>query len=276
MKRTSVLIFIIVLAFGAKFHLQAQQKVISIWPSKAPGTETRIDNERNENGRIYNVYQPDLEVFLPDKQNGKKSAVLIFPGGGYTHITLLKEGEKVAAWLNSLGVAAYVLKYRLNPDEALQDAERALSLIRSKAEELNIDSEKIGIIGFSAGGHLALNLANSFLNPKKEVNDEIDIVSCKPDFMILVYPYADSSTCYSCISKDTPPAFIVHAADDHRVPVQSTIELFNSLRNANVPVELHIFETGGHGFGMGKDDEPVSEWPVLCRNWMLSQRIISE
>jgi acetyl esterase/lipase len=256
--------------------INAQEKIIKIWPSKAPGTENRVDSEKIVNERYYKVYQPDLRIFQASNPDPNKPAVLICAGGGYDHIAIVKEGYKTAEWLNSLGVSAFVLKYRLNRTEALTDAERALSLIRSKAKEFNINPNNIGIVGFSAGGHLALNLAVHCKDHVKKFNDKIDSVSCKPDFMILNYPQADSLAEKRFLTNNIPPTFIMHAADDKTVPVQTSIELFNNLHSLNVPVEIHIFEKGGHGFGLGEKNDPDSKWPMLCKNWMIIGNILSK
>ena len=256
------------------YGLKAQEKIISIWPCKAPGTENRVNNEKIVNERYYNVYQPDLRIFPTSIPDSNKPAVLIFAGGGYSHIAIVKEGHKVAKWLNSLGISAFVLKYRLNRKEALADAKRALRLIRDRAKEYNINPDNIGIMGFSAGGHLALNLAIHSDSHEVNARDEIDSVSCIPDFMVLMYPQADSLAEKRFLSRKIPPTFIVHAADDKTVPVKTSIELFNNLHSIHVPVELHIFEKGGHGFGLGRVNTTTVNWPYLCNKWMKATGIL--
>lgn len=275
MKNTKITFIFALLLIPFTFSF-SQEKIIKIWNDKAPGTESRIDSEKIVNERYYNVYQPDLRIFPAKKTDPKKTAVLIFAGGGYSHIAIVKEGHKVAQWLNTLGVSAFVLKYRLNRQEALTDAERALSLIRSKAKEFNINPDNIGIMGFSAGGNLALNLAEHYKNRTKKVNDRIDSTSCKPDFMILNYPQVDSLAEARFLSENIPPTFIMHAADDKVVPVNSSIELFNNLYSLNIPVELHVFAKGGHGFGLGKEGESNSNWTKLCEAWMKSQGFLTK
>lgn len=275
MKNTKITFIFALLLIPFTFSF-SQEKIIKIWNDKAPGTESRIDNEKIVNERYYNIYQPDLRIFPAKKTDPKKTAVLIFAGGGYSHIAIVKEGHKVAQWLNTLGVSAFVLKYRLDRQEALTDAERALSLIRNKAKEFNINPDNIGIMGFSAGGHLALNLAEHYKNHVKKVNDGIDSTSCKPDFMILNYPQVDSLAEARFLSENIPPAFIMHASDDKVVPVNTSIELFNNLHSLNIPVELHVFAEGGHGFGLGKEGEPNSNWTNLCEAWMKSQGFLTK
>lgn len=179
---------ILILFLLSFYGLKAQQKIIPIWPGKAPGTKDRINDEKIVNERYYNVYQQDLRIFLTSLPDSNKPAVLIFAGGGYSHIAIVKEGYKVAKWLNSLGISAFVLKYRLNRVEALADAKRALRLIRNRAEEYNINTDNIGIMGFSAGGHLALNLAIHSRTQEMNIKDKTDSTSCIPDFMVLIYP----------------------------------------------------------------------------------------
>ena len=254
----------------------AQQKAIKIWPSSAPGTEGRIDSQKIVNNRVYKVYQPALQVYLTQHADPNNPGILIFPGGGYTHVTIIKEGEKVAHWLNKLGISAFVLTYRLNQKEALEDAERAMSLIRSRANRYNLNTDNIGILGFSAGGHLALNLAEHYAQREKYLKDKIDFSSCKPDFMILGYPQADSLATSKYVNDSIPPAFIFQAADDHTVSIQTSETLFHNLHELGIYTELHIFANGGHGFGLGKKNESLSKWTLLCKDWMQSLNIINE
>ena len=168
----------------------------------------------------------------------------------------------------------FKIPLNLNRKEALADARRAFRLIRNRAKEYNINPDNIGIMGFSAGGHLALNLAIHSDTHKANAKDKIDSTSCKPDFIVLMYPQADSLAEKRFLSQKIPPTFIIHAADDKTVPVSTSIELFNNLRSINVPVELHIFEKGGHGFGLGKENTTTVNWPFLCEKWMITKSII--
>ncbi len=269
-----ILFLSILLIFSSVNGSFAQERVINIWPSNAPGTEDQSDKEKIVNERVYNVYQPSIKIFLAEKQNIAKAGVLIFPGGGYSHLAIISEGEIIAKWLNSLGINAFVLKYRLNQKEALEDALRAMSFIRSKVKDFNLDPDNIGVIGFSAGGHLALNLAEHFNKKKKFINDKIDSTGSRANFMILAYPDADSLASKKYMNKELPHAFLIHADDDKRVPVEISLTLFNSLHSLNIPVEMHIFKSGGHGFGLGKNNSELSAWPSLCKRWMFSEGII--
>jgi acetyl esterase/lipase len=249
----------------------AQQRVITIWPGLAPGTEQSQNNETLVDGRITNVYQPNLTVFLPARSDSNHPAIVVFPGGGYTHLAIEKEGYAVGRWLNDNGIAAFVLKYRLNAGDALQDARRALSLVRSQAGEFGIDPARIGVMGFSAGGHLAANLAAHYR--KDSFMDAVDSVSSKPDFMVLVYgkvgPFVDG------VGKETPPAFLVHADDDTRIPVSESIRYYQALHDNGVPAELHVYEKGGHGFALLKDRGAVLSWAQLCIDWMKTRGMVS-
>ena len=271
----------------------AQQSTIRIWNGLAPGTENQKDEEKIVGGRIFNVYQPDLTVFLPKNRSENYPAILVLPGGGYGHLAFDIEGKKPAEWLNANGVAAFVLKYRLNPDEALQDARRAVSLVRARAKEFGINPGEVGVLGFSAGGQVAANLATHYT--RNSAADFIDSTSCRPDFMVLVYPAlnwlhqsldnasrisnAESNPFvpfYKLVDGNTPPAFIVHASDDKTVSVKESIDFYTALKTAGVPCELHIFEKGGHGFGLGDDRGPVEDWGNLCVDWMKVNKILTK
>lgn len=281
-----------VIAFLSALPVYAQQTV-RIWPGLAPGTGHEKDNEKMVNHRIYNVYQPDLTVYLPKKRNANRPAVIVCPGGGYTHLAIELEGTDVARWLNRNGVAAFILKYRLKPDQAFEDAKRAISYVRANAKKYHINPSMLGIAGFSAGGQVAAEVVTHYKKARKR--DLVEGASCKPDFVILGYPaldwlhpnadkiYTESRDkkgifipYYHLVNKNTPPTFIVHAADDKTVPVEQSIQFFTALRKAGVPCELHIFQEGGHGFGLGTGRGEVSKWPGLCVDWMRTQSVLSE
>jgi acetyl esterase/lipase len=262
----------------------AQIDTQKIWSGSAPGTENKKNLERWEEPKtVYNVYQPDLTIFLPDGANVNTPAVIICPGGGYRRIVMEKEGYKIARWLNQNGIAGFVLKYRLVPQEALQDAQRAVSYLRSNANKYKIDLTKIGVMGFSAGGHVAGNLSTHFI--KEKMKDKIDSVSCRPDFMISVYAYMEPSDTnqsspmyftpfYKLVNKNTPPTFLVHSVDDESVPVEHSVNFYSALKKNGVPTELHIYEQGKHGFALEEDRTPVKSWPQLCINWLKVRGII--
>ncbi|TRZ45062.1 prolyl oligopeptidase family serine peptidase [Robertkochia solimangrovi] len=266
--------------------------------------------ELNEAGiptKVSKITEPTLTVFLPDSEyvTGKIPAAVICPGGGYSYLSIDKEGYMVAEWLNSIGMAAFVLKNRLPNDETmkdkrigpLQDAQRAIRLVRDNAEEWNIDVEKVGVVGFSAGGHLASTLTVQYdepVYPLKSAN------SARPDFSVLIYPVISMENTYTHkgsqvnllgksasksdmkkysanyhIDENTPPVFLVHATDDGAVPVENSIELYGEVKKKTGKVEMHIYQEGGHGFGLGRD--PMTEqWPDACEKWFYKNGILKE
>lgn len=267
-------LFYIIIFFTVSFSLKAQNEVIKIWPELAPGSENIENKEQwRDNRSVTNVYQPDLTVFYASGQAKPTPAVVIFPGGGYNQVVMAKEGYNIAEWLNEQGITAFVLKYRLNRDAALRDAQRAMSLIRSNAAKFNIDRNKLGVIGFSAGAHLAGNLSSNYLN--RQYYDSIDIESSRPDFMIGVYSSYQGIKCH----ENFPPTFLVHAGNDLKAPVQGCVELYLSLCENKIPVEMHIYEHGGHGFALEKDrgeaiTSTVMDWSSRCIEWLKLKGIL--
>jgi acetyl esterase/lipase len=281
--------------------------VVRLWPAEAPGTEKsgliehvveRSADPAIRNRSIDQITEPVMEIFVPEKHSG--IGILICPGGGYSYLAYDKEGVDIAQWLNSIGVTAFLLKYRLPGEDhiqtsevPLQDAQRAMRIIRTYAVHWDIDSNKIGIMGFSAGGHLAATLGTSFNRESYIPEDLIDKASARPDFMVLLYPVTsmDSSIThagskanlignspapseilkYSCekqVTAATPEAFIALAADDTGVNPKNSLFFFDALRKAGVSAEIHIFERGGHGFGIRGAEGPVSAWTDLCEAWL--------
>jgi len=262
--RSALLLLTVSIAFS-------QNQVIQIWQPEAQAAKYQQYIEQETSNNITEVHQPYLTVFLPIKNDANHPAVLIFPGGGYNQIVINKEGYRIAKWLNDNGIAAFVLAYRLDRDAALLDAQRALSLVRSRAKEFSVDPDRIGVMGFSAGAHLCANVATHF--NKSIRSDFIDSVSCKPNFMVLVYGIYDSLI--KLVDKETPPAFLAHASDDEKVPVSQSIDLFSALRKAGVPSEMHIYEKGGHGFALLEDRGPVISWAQRCIDWMKIRGILA-
>ena len=270
MLRTKILVLFTALI--AAFALQAQDRAVPIWQGLAPGSEGVEDQEEWVDGReVSRVYQPDLTLFLPERLEKPAPAVIVFPGGGYTKVVMEKEGYKLARWLNENGIAAFVLKYRLDRDDALRDAQRALSLVRHNAESWGVDESRIGVMGFSAGAHLAGNLVANHASRKR--HDAIDDISSRPDFWVSVYG------AYRDIMRDAdnpetlPPAFLVHAGDDSRVPVAVSVELYTQLSQAGVPAELHVYEQGEHGFALETDrgaaiTSTVEDWSSRLLAWL--------
>jgi acetyl esterase/lipase len=273
--------------------LAAEPLVLNVWPDgKVPGEPSGIGAEKDEGSppnqkqvrRIGNVTHPTLTVFPAAKDKNTGAAVLIAPGGGYNILAWDLEGTEVAEWLNSIGVTGIVLKYRVprrpgkdkekvEPIESLQDAQRAMSLVRSRAGEWGIDPKKIGMLGFSAGGHLTAKTSTNFAKRSYDTMDAVDTQSCRPDFTVLIYPAyliekgASALRDELPISKETPPAFLAHATDDGVTP-ESSVFYYLALKRANVPAELHIYSTGGHGFGLRKEKSPSHTWPARCEEWL--------
>jgi Esterase/lipase len=277
---------------------------MKVWPGKIPGA---IDNPsykeefvkvEGQAPRVSHVVNPDITVFLPAKDKANGTAVVICPGGGYTRLAIDHEGYQVAEWLNKQGVAGIVLKYRLPSDDImkdktigpLQDAQEAIRIVRRNASAWNIDPRKVGIMGFSAGGHLASTLSTHY-------NDRVyivsDTVSARPDFSVLIYPVIsmkpeithggsrqnllgknpeaaleDHFSNELQVNKNTPPAFLVHATDDGTVPVQNSINYLLALKANGVSGELHIYEKGGHGFGLGRSKGTEITWPEAFKTWL--------
>jgi acetyl esterase/lipase len=276
--------------------------VVELWPGKVPdetggiGAEyvrmspklDRAQVEVTESTRmVTNVTKPTITVYRPVKAKDTGTAVLICPGGGYWNLYWQLEGEEVAAWLNSLGVTGIVLKYRVprRPDEPkgeparrpLQDAQRALSLVRGKAKAWGIAPDRIGVVGFSAGGHLAIALATSFGKRTYDPIDETDKISCRPDFAIPVYSGylkardKDDLAPGLTVPKDTPPVFLAHGGADLISDSAHSVVMYQALRRAGVPTELHIYAGAAHDFGVRKSDHPCSTWTDSCAAWMRHQ-----
>jgi acetyl esterase/lipase len=233
---------------------------------------------------LTNVSKPTITVYRPAPEKNTGVAIVVAPGGGYRVLAWDHEGEAVAAWLNSLGITGVLLKYRVprrpdNPKAALQDAQRAMSLTRSKAEEWGIDPKRIGMLGFSAGGHLTAWTATNFDQRSYDAIDSADRVSCRPDFAIMIYPGgvvqrgSDQLSPDIRVTKDTPPSFFVHAGND-KVSPENSVLTYLALKKAGVPAELHVYSTGGHGFGMRQSKNPVATWPKRCEEWLRVQGIL--
>ncbi len=274
---------------AAEAPARPEPPVLRLWPGKAPGEKGDIGPEKTEPPkdepkpiiRITNVTEPTITIFKPPADKDTGAAVLICPGGGYNILAYNHEGTEVARWLNELGVTGVLMKYRV-PRRAglpkhlapLQDAQRAMSLIRANAEQWKIDPKRIGILGFSAGGHLAAAASCNFDQRQYEPIDEADRLSCRPDFAILVYPAylveKDELAPEIRVAKENPPTLFIHAADD-RIGPENSIALFRALRAQGIPAEMHIYGSGGHGFGMHENGQPVNRWPDRAADWMKQQ-----
>lgn len=265
-------------------------KTIALWPEAAPGAVGSTDKDK-----------PELIYYLPAAEKARGEAIVICPGGGYARQAMDHEGHQIARWFSDQGVASFILKYRLPTNGyrhpiPLMDAQRAIRLVRSRAAEWKVRPDRIGILGFSAGGHLASSAGTHFqgavvLNGQK--SDTVDALSCRPDFMVLIYPVismqdgithggskenllgpnppaelVDLMSNEKQITAQTPPTFLIHANDDRGVVPQNSILFYQGLNKAGVEAELHIFPKGGHGFGMRPETGRAAEWPKLCLAWL--------
>jgi acetyl esterase/lipase len=276
--------------------------VMNVWPGETVGDFGDIGPERVRTPDeaptpdakwLTNVTVPTITVYQPEKGKNARSAMIVCPGGGYWNLAIDKEGKEVAEWLQSIGVTGVVLKYRVprrpgQPESLpapgpLLDAQRAVSLVRSKATEWEINPDRIGIGGFSAGGHLALMTATNFDQRKYEPVDEVDAVSCKPNFAMMAYPgYILSSpgsgklADYIQFPEGTGPLFIVHASDDEERGAQpeQSLALYTAARNAGIDAELHVYGEGKHGFGVRDRGLPVSRWKEVFAGWLKKRGIL--
>ncbi len=266
---------------------------IPLWPTTAPGEKGDIGEERDTSKptdkavggrpliRLGNVSQPTLTIFAPPKDKATGAAVIVCPGGGYNILALDLEGSEVCEWLNSIGVTGVLLKYRVpkragleKHTAALQDAQRAIGLVRSQAKELGLDPQRIGILGFSAGGHLAATASNNYEKRTYARIDAADEVSSRPDFTLLIYPAyltlkddGDKLAPEVPVTAQTPPTFIVMTQDDG-IRVETAMFYSLALKNAKVPCELHVYPSGGHGYGLRPSEHAVTTWPLRAAEWL--------
>ncbi len=311
MNKFNTALILMAFIFGFSNGIIAQnEKEVNLWKKVPNSIENkdyvpsfRKDSKGNING-LRQVTEPSLKVFLANNNNTANAAVIICPGGGYGILSHIKEGDKVAEWLNSIGVSAFVLKYRLPSDAImenktigpLQDAQEAIRTVRRNAKNWNIDPEKIGIIGFSAGGHLASTASTHY-------NDDVydaDQTSARPDFSMLIYPVIsmedgithngskenllgknpsealiEKYSNEKQVDKNTPPTILIHSTDDHAVPVENSINYYLALKENEVPAEMHIYENGGHGYGLGRFGTHLN-WPEACEKWLIAHNFIPE
>ncbi|MCH2209096.1 MAG: alpha/beta hydrolase [Lentisphaerales bacterium] len=253
-------------------------QTLAIWPDRPliPGT-TNDERKISDLIRITKVERPSLEFYKSDKAKPKAPAVLILPGGGYNILAYNHEGTDIASWLNSFGFHAFVVKYTVPKQrlEALKDVQRAIGIVRSKSSEWGINPEKIGMLGFSAGGHLTAHASTNYKVRAYDKVDKADDLSCRPDFSVLVYPAylhtkedPESLPPEIKVDKNTPPAFVIQTMDDWR-HVPSAYNYIRALNAVKVPAELHLFGKGGHGYGLGAYKKVEFDWPALCKKWLL-------
>jgi acetyl esterase/lipase len=275
-----------------QLNMFAEPQTIPLWENGAPGAQGTADTDK-----------PTLTIYLALHPSDTHTAVIIFPGGGYGMLASNHEGRQVANWFNSLGVTAFVLKYRLGPRYhhpiELEDAQRAIRMVRSRAAEFEISPDRIGILGFSAGGHLASTAGTHFDSGNAAATDLIERVSSRPDFMILAYavisfvaPYSHRGSATNLLGENpdpklltelsnelhvtpqTPPTFLFSTDADTAVPSENSVAFYLALRKAGVPAEMHIFEKGPHGVGLDLGDPALGEWPTLLANWMRSRGLL--
>jgi acetyl esterase/lipase len=290
--KTIALIPLVLVALSA--HSPAAEPItLRLWPEAAPGAIGTQDNDI-----------PTLTLHRPDPQQAQPTAVVVCPGGGYAGHAMDHEGRQIADWLNSLGITACVLKYRLGPryhhPAMIDDAQRAVRIVRANAKPWNIAPDKVGIIGFSAGGHLASTAATLDPSPTGNIGDAISEQPSRPNFAILIYPVIAMATEYGHagsrrnllgenpdpklvaslsterrVTSDTPPCFLVHSGEDKAVPPENSLLFYQALRQAGVPAEMHIYERGPHGFGLGGNDAALSTWPTLCAQWLTTHGFLA-
>jgi acetyl esterase/lipase len=273
--------------------------VVQLWPGLAPGDKEPVGQEQDQTKptdnlvagkrliRLGDVSKPSIAVYQPPLEKRTGTAVLVCPGGGYQILAMDLEGTEVCDWLNSLGVTGILLKYRVpkrpgleKHAAALQDAQRAIGLARHHAGEWGIDAKKIGVLGFSAGGHLAAVASNQWEARSYPNVDEADSTGCRPDFTVLIYPayltvkeQNDRLAPELSLTTNTPPTFIAMAEDD---PIRVETALFYAagLKKANVPFELHVYPSGGHGYGLRPTKDSVTTWPERATDWMRSRGLL--
>jgi acetyl esterase/lipase len=261
--------------------------VVPLWPNGAPGSEARKDEKEiigvhlGNTPIVYNIHNPSLTVYLPAPGTATGAAIIVAPGGGQMFLSYIHEGTGVTEWLSQHGIAAFLLKYRLAKDQAgnspykvddsLADSQRAIRLVRSRAAEWGVDPARIGFMGFSAGGELAV-LATLHADPgKPDSDDPIERQSSRPDFTVLGYPggsFADAT-----ITAGMPPVFMFSAYDDKRTSTTNAT-LFLKYLAAGVPAEIHVYAQGGHGFGIRDRPLPVSSWPQRLLEWMANRKLL--
>ncbi len=271
-----------------------EPQTMLLWPDGAPAAQGDLDEDK-----------PTLSIYLPPAERTTGAAVVVCPGGGYRNLAIDHEGQQVARWLNSFGVAAFVLKYRLGPryhhPAPLQDAQRALRHVRVNAGEFRIDAGRIGIWGFSAGGHLASTAGTHFERGDPAAADAYERTSSRPDFLILGYPVISLTTEFTHqgsrrfllgespdpvlaenlsnekqVTAETPPTFLIHTNEDTVVPAENSVLFYLALRRAGVPAELHVYERGPHGVGLAPTDRVLSSWPARLADWMYSRGLLTK
>jgi acetyl esterase/lipase len=283
------------LAAIASTLFAAAPNVIDLWPEGVPDLKADAGPEQDDGaGRFTHIHHPTLTRFAPEKPNG--TAIIYAPGGGYIRVAGGVNGGEITRWLNSLGVTVFLLKYRnveYGHPAPLRDALRAVRMLRSRAAEFGLKPDHIGMLGGSAGGHLTASAGTLFDAPEGRTGAELDHVSGRPDFLILIFPVITMQPPFGHapsvraligehpsdelrhhlsvdeqVTKDTPPTFLVHSTADTTVPVENSLLFFSAMRRARAPIEMHLYPKGPHGSGMDPRLGPTSEWPRLCESWL--------
>jgi acetyl esterase/lipase len=289
-------LFIILLILNSLI-IYSQDISMKVWPGGAPESNgITTPEEISDNGTVSNVSEAEIYCFFPKKEMNTGVAVVICPGGGYGRLAMNHEGVDLARWLAERGVAGIVLKYRMpngHPQIPSDDARKALRMVRANAEKWGVNPSKIGIAGSSAGGHLAATAGTRFDNGNPDSPDPVAKTSCRPDFMLLLYPVITMKEDFTHlgsrknllgegnnlnlirlysnelhVTKETPPTFIVLADNDTGVVPRNSTEFYSALKTNQIPAEMHIFAKGGHGFGMRKNNIPTDKWPELFLDWL--------
>ena len=290
--RLELLLFLI--GIGFMQTIQAQESPILLFPKGAPGETTKLVEKASRNGgkvggetvlRVTNVSEPTITIYQAPEEVAMGSAMIVCPGGGYSILAYDLEGDEVCNWLNNLGITAVLLKYRvpvregrLRYEAPLQDLQRAVGYIRGHASTLNVDPERIGVMGFSAGAHLCATLCSHFSERTYPLLDDMDQVSCRPDFCLLVYPaYLDTPNFQIAkelkVTTEIPPTMMIQAEDDKSY-INSSLFYYYALKEAGVPAWLHLYSRGGHGYGLRETGEVVNEWPDRAEDWFRELGVI--
>lgn len=272
----------------------AQDSPILLFPKGAPDETTKLiekaDNDGGKTGgetvlRITNVSEPTITIYSAPEEVATGAAIVVCPGGGYSILAYDLEGDEICEWLNNLGITAVLLKYRVPRRESrekhaapLQDVQRAIGYVRAHVEDLNVDPQRIGVMGFSAGGHLSAMASNNFDKRTYPAIDAADKVSCRPDFCLLVYPaYLDSENFQLSpelkVSSSTPPTMLVQTEDD-KPYINSSLFYYYALKEAGVPARMHLYSKGGHGYGLRDTGAAVNEWPDRAEDWFRELGVI--
>ena len=274
----------------------AEPRVIKLWPEGVPDRKPDAGPEKEDNGRFTNIHDPSLVMYPPKDAAPNGTAVIYAPGGGYVRVAAGANGGDITRWLNSIGITVFLLKYRhadYGHPAPLRDALRAVRLIRSQAAEFVLEPDRIGMLGGSAGGHLVASAATLFAAPEGRTGAALDEVSGRPDFLILLFPVITMEDPFAHVAsraallgksptaelkarlsvdrqvtRDTPPTFLVHSSEDSVVPVENSLLLYQAMRKAKAPIEMHLYPKGPHGSGLDRRLGPTADWPRLCEAWL--------